>query len=135
MGLFWEFQLPYVFFHFFPAGENTDADRQKTYQNDSSCRSDEGVQQAALQRQPAAGRRRQERKRLTPTQTHINFPVNDTRQLPIAFPPPPPQPVRGGETCHMLELYDDETPSVFFFFLKSARSSTGTHVKLHPAVF
>lgn len=69
-----------------------DTEMAETYQNNSSCGSDEGIQEPALQRQPTAAgegkgeRKKKEKKKIVNSHPDINFQVNGTHQLTIVFP-------------------------------------------------
>lgn len=76
-------------FVLFPQQLKMDTEMAETYQNNSSCGSDEGIQEPALQRQPtAAGEGEEERKKKGIDNSHpgINFQVNGTHQLTTVFP-------------------------------------------------
>lgn len=73
----------------------------ESYQNNSSCRSNESVQEPTLQRQPtAAGEKRKKTKKrggggegkIVNSHQDISFQVNGAQQRRVAFPPA----VRGG---------------------------------------
>lgn len=63
----------------------------ESYQNNSSCRSNEGVQEPTLQRQPtAAGEKKTTTKKRGGGEivnSHQDISVNGAHQLRVAFPP------------------------------------------------
>lgn len=67
----------------------------ETYQNNSSCRSNKGVQEPALQRQPTAAGKAEEKTQLTPTKALTSKLMVHT-SIQLCFPQ------LSGEKCHML---------------------------------